>query len=257
VQLETQEELDLLGRLLQGRIANDRTSPPQPVLGKGMDAETAEKVLQLLFSITMDQWWERAWIFQEDYISGLKMQLLIRHSSGLSKWHARKELRDLPSEVLVNSAKFREYATLFILAYRRRMGTSFRFHNGCDKYNGLHRYEPGGLGGKICRAISSTIFADLASRGMTNQSNLLAISANCLDYSIRLDATNIQVKEQPESCHPYTLPAQRRNYLEPEERPRSFRKHIPVLGEAVYDSRRPVQRRRTDIYETSLLGCRI
>ncbi|OCK75459.1 hypothetical protein K432DRAFT_308464 [Lepidopterella palustris CBS 459.81] len=198
VEIETQDQLDLLGRLLRGQIANE--SQQRPRLGKNVDGPTSEKVLQLLLRITDDPWWNSAWIFQEDYVSEEKMCLLIRHSAKLSKENAKREVGDLLGELVVNSADFRKHATLFCLAYRQRMAQDLRICKDCDgvlnkagEYTIMHKYDRGAVGDRIRKAMSPTLFTALGSRRVEHTPDIPAISANCLQYPIRLYPSKIKM----------------------------------------------------------------
>ena len=78
----------------------------------------ALEVVDLLHYITSGKWWTRAWIFQEDSRSSLKMNLLIPQSLCLSKTQAGEECCSTPGELQVNSPDFDEDSTLFCLAFR-------------------------------------------------------------------------------------------------------------------------------------------
>jgi hypothetical protein len=197
VKIQTQQELDTLGSLLRGSIAKE--SQQGPTLGANVDSQTATATLQLLLCITDDPWWQSAWIFQEDYISDIRMWLLIRCCSTLLRSDMKDQLGDLSGELVVNSANFRNYATLFCLAYRKRMAWDLSIEETCNKvlrqagkYNVLHKYDRVDIGSMICKAMSPTVFHDLSHRAIRHASDIPAISANCLDYSIRLDPTRVK-----------------------------------------------------------------
>lgn len=197
VKIQTQKELDTLGNLLRGSIVEE--SQQGPIIGMDVDSEAASATLQLLLCITDDPWWQSAWVFQEDYISNIRMWLLIRHCSALIRSDTRYQLGDLSGELVVNSADFRKYATLFCLAYRRRMACDLGVEQNCNKvlrragkYNILHKYDRGTTGSMICKAMSPTVLHDLSYRVIKHASDIPAISANCLDYSIRLDPTRVK-----------------------------------------------------------------
>ncbi|KAI1291364.1 hypothetical protein F5Y03DRAFT_376834 [Xylaria venustula] len=67
--LASSRELTLLRKVMLGRIQFSR----------GDNHQDATDALQLLFEITSDLWWQRAWTFQENYKGGKKMTLLIQH----------------------------------------------------------------------------------------------------------------------------------------------------------------------------------
>jgi hypothetical protein len=197
VRIQTQQELDTLGNLLRGRMAKE--SQQGPTMGANVDTKAANATLQLLLCITDDPWWESAWIFQEDYISDVRMWLLIRCCSTLLKSDIRYHVGDLSGELVVNSADFRKYATLFCLVYRERMAQDPGVEETCNKilrkagkYSILHRYDRGATGNLISKAMSPTVLHDLSHRKIKHASDIPTISANCLDYSIRLDPTRVK-----------------------------------------------------------------
>lgn len=197
VQIRTQEQLNTLGSLLRGRTANE--SQQGPALGVNVDSQTAKATLQLLLYITNDPWWESAWIFQEDYISDIRMWLLIRCCSKLTREGMEYQLGDLSGELVVNSADLRKYATLFCLAYRERMGQDPDVQEECNKvlrkavkYSVLHKYDRGATGSRIRKAMSPTVFHDLSHRMIKHASDIPTLSANCLDYPTRLDPTRVK-----------------------------------------------------------------
>ncbi|OCL15282.1 hypothetical protein AOQ84DRAFT_410481 [Glonium stellatum] len=132
---------------------------------------------------------QQAWIFQEDYRASMKMTLLIRTSVKRIRPAIRKKLGGIPGELKVNSAEFREAATLFCLAYAQEFGNKQDTEGDmCDrvlkragKYKILHEC------GKMREGMSPTIFRDIGCRGVEERSDLLAIGANCCCYSARLN----------------------------------------------------------------------
>lgn len=192
------EDLNLLQGLLSSSFV--KTSSARPMLKPGVSINMALKILRLLDYITADKWWTRAWIFQEDYRSSVKMNLLIPHSLRLNRTQARREWCSIPSELQVNSADFHEQATVFCLAFRQKVGDEWQgAHGKCEdilsrarKYNIL--YEQGELAGRELarQAMSPSIFTDIGNRNISEASDLLAIAANCCDYSIRLNTKSLK-----------------------------------------------------------------
>lgn len=78
--IESQAHLNLLPKLLCGEFMGLPDHPNFPHLKPSISPETAIEALKLLDRITSDPWWERAWIFQEEYLSSVHMDLLIPHS---------------------------------------------------------------------------------------------------------------------------------------------------------------------------------
>lgn len=84
-QLQTQTEMNRLSDLLSGRIIERKVVEGNPILLKGIDTEVVREVSDVLKIITIVVRWTRAWIFQEDYLAGRRIWLIIRHTSGLRK----------------------------------------------------------------------------------------------------------------------------------------------------------------------------
>ncbi|CAJ2501590.1 Uu.00g044430.m01.CDS01 [Anthostomella pinea] len=184
--IESAEELDLLVSLLLGDVR----------------AEEEAAVLELLDDITSNLWWTRAWTFQEDYRASTRMTLLIPHSAALEE--RKREARDfahrpllgtLQGEICIKSADFRRQATEFCLLYRTKSVAAQPLCNTilqrAGKYNVLLREESSPGPYAISRSMSPTIFADVGSRGITTESDRLAIAANCCGYTTRLDTASL------------------------------------------------------------------
>ncbi|XXG93990.1 hypothetical protein Hte_000241 [Hypoxylon texense] len=185
-EIETVEELDLLANLMCGQI----------------DTEDEAATLGLLDDITSNLWWTRAWTFQEDYRASFRMTLLIPHHRSLevSKQIAADEagqflLGDVEGEVCIESMEFRKRATEFCLSYRKKKPEA---RDVCDrilrtaaKYNILLREGPSSSLYSISRSMSPTIISDVLYRGITLESDRLAIMANCCGYGIRLDTNSL------------------------------------------------------------------
>ncbi|KAF2136894.1 uncharacterized protein K452DRAFT_292032 [Aplosporella prunicola CBS 121167] len=197
VSINTEDDLVLLGRLLQNRFAWERKGKEYPILADEVaeNPEKTLKILELLQRITFDPWWSRAWIFQEDYCAGTEMHLLLPHGRSVNK-----DMFDLfgniPGELEVNSAKFRRAATLFCLAYKHapahakeNVGVAMcnDVLSKASQYNIVHKYTTAARDQRKWKAMTSTILADIGRRGITNASDLLAITANCCTYNARLD----------------------------------------------------------------------
>ncbi|KNG83164.1 hypothetical protein ANOM_007933 [Aspergillus nomiae NRRL 13137] len=127
-----------------------RESPPRK-----REKGRVTRILNLLDYITSDPWWERAWTFQEDYCSD-----------------------------------FRSQATEFCMDY----GQDRRYKTRCEgildraaKYN-VQLLERGNDGQPtVRRSMSPLIFSNVGKRMITCESDRLAVIANCLGYSVRLN----------------------------------------------------------------------
>lgn len=165
--------------------------------------ENWDHTMELLERIRDDNWWNRQWIFQEEYLAGTKMILLIRHDPELEddKWGifeqetANGEIEGTPGvttikgELCIEATHFRAEVTKFLLAQldckipeplRKRCKALL---DTFGKYNLL--YEKNAPHWR--KAMSSRIFADLERRAVSVQHDLLPIAANICNYGIRVD----------------------------------------------------------------------
>lgn len=191
VEIKTQTQIDYLWKLLAGRITKYDSEKQSPILQDGINEQMADEILSLLIQITDDQWWSRAWIFQEDYLAGTKMWLMMRHVRGLDKSYAYEILGDLTDEVVIRSDVFRKHATLFCLALRQKIGQSSLATTKCDeilkkagKYSILrqNKYGVWAMHGNM----TVSVLKDLHSRRITVPTDILAITANVCDYENRI-----------------------------------------------------------------------
>jgi hypothetical protein len=197
--IESQAHLNLLPKVLLGEFMGPSDHPSFPHLKLSISSETALEVLELLERIISDPWWERAWIFQEEYLSSVNMDLLIPHLPGLRKGRAWSVIGNLPGELKMNSANFRRESTLFCLAYLRKSGHEWQpgiaiceeILQKAASYKILHEYPRDTRNGRK-QAMSPTIFADIGHRSIKNASDILPIAANCCDYDVRLKAFRLK-----------------------------------------------------------------
>ncbi|KAK6824433.1 hypothetical protein RU639_005104 [Aspergillus parasiticus] len=188
VRIESEDQLEILVYILRrhNRPRNEKR-------------HRVRAVLNLLDYITSDPWWERGWTFQEDYCASTKMCLLIPHSSSL------KELKEtnhqmfggLEGELCIRSTDFRSQATKLCMEYRK----SPEFKHTCEiildrasKYN-VQLLELDNEGKRTIRqSMSPIIFSNVGKRGITLESDRLAVIANCLGYFVRFDTHEIERK---------------------------------------------------------------
>jgi hypothetical protein len=191
-QLQTQMEMNRLSELLGGRIVGRKLTEGNPILIKGINNEVVREVLDVLTRITDDIWWTRAWVFQEDYLAGERMWLVIRHASGLRKPLVHNQLGSLRGEVVVSSDELKTYATLFCLAcfntIRQDSGIvkqSTEILEKLAKYNVLYKYQYA-KAVNAERSMTISILADLDRREAEQRTDLLPIFANVCGYDVRL-----------------------------------------------------------------------
>jgi hypothetical protein len=146
-----------------------------------------------------DHWWKRRWIFQEEYCSSGKMQLLIPHMTEIEKDGMQETLGAVPGEVLIKAANFRKQVTLFCLACfrsaifrtrgdRRRCADILRkakAYRLLPKYGWIVRDD------SLGRAMSTRILGDISRRTAKKPEDTLAIQANCCGYTVRLDSQKL------------------------------------------------------------------
>jgi len=82
--------------------------------------------LAILEDLVGDSWWGRAWIYQEEYLSGLRMDLLIPVKPCVQVPGCYGEIA---GEFCAQATRFREQATIFLLAY---LATGWKqYHASC------------------------------------------------------------------------------------------------------------------------------
>lgn len=101
--LETQDEVNLLQKLMRGRFVAHSDEDKYPVLALCASGRPLQAIFIMLERIYQDRWWERAWIFQEEYLSSTAMNNLIRRKPGIA---ANREFGYLQGEISVNYPTF-------------------------------------------------------------------------------------------------------------------------------------------------------
>ncbi|KAE8340503.1 hypothetical protein BDV24DRAFT_164236 [Aspergillus arachidicola] len=188
VRIESENQLENLVYILR------RSNPP-----RNEKRDRVRAVLNLLDYITSDPWWERGWTFQEDYCASTKMCLLIPHSSSLKQLKETNHqiLGWLESELCIRSTEFCSKATTLCMEYR--MNPEFkhmceRILDRASKYN-VQLLELDNEGKHMIRqSMSPIIFSNVGKRGMRDESDRLAVIANCLGYSARFDTQWLERK---------------------------------------------------------------
>lgn len=179
--ISTSNEARILGSLLDGQLAR-REGPGSFRFFPAVSMKTITKTRRILQFLTEDDWWKRAWIYQEEYLSGVRMDLLIPVKSGV---RIPFPYGRIPGEFCAQATKFREQATIFLLACLSEWPD-------CEvrgvlavveKYSLTLETSTGSL-----KTMSAKIFTDVARRGVGDAWDTLAISANACAYDIRLDS---------------------------------------------------------------------
>ena len=202
VRLDEEKQVKRLHALLDGSYATreeDKRGNVKYILTNAI--KEARVVLSIIELIVKDSWWDRAWIFQEEYLSQLRMRLLIRSSVYYGR-NQSNYFGDIPGELQVVATDFRTEATTLCLAVCEHPQVSADDKHRCaevlkraGKYTILLTQE-GTLLGKTLKAMSPVIFRDIGNRGISDEWDILPIASNTCDYSERLDTRKLQVRQQ-------------------------------------------------------------
>lgn len=179
--ISTSNEARFLGSLLDGQLAR-REGLGSFRFIPAVSMKTITKIRRVLQFLTEDDWWKRAWIYQEEYLSGIRMDLLIPVKSGV---RIPFPYGRIPGEFCAQATNFREQAIIFLLACLSEWPD-------CEvrgvlavveKYSLTLETSTGSL-----KTMSAKIFTDIARRGVGDAWDTLAISANACACDIRLDS---------------------------------------------------------------------
>jgi hypothetical protein len=222
--LVTQEEVDLLQDLVTRRVFLIPDDTDEPILAS--HRVDIQKIQRLISKILGDERWSRGWIFQEDHLASATMTLLLPCDDALKVYDdAYSNHGKLSGEVQVNVKKFREAVTMFCLASKEPAKSSptreflgkvkqYKIWNKVvynDKTPG-RRHRPhvrlwSDEGGRdsagfsvintwktysninIYPTMTNSILDDICSRSLANEEDRIAILANALRYSKRLDTS--------------------------------------------------------------------
>jgi len=199
VRIDSKEQTERLRDLMCGTcVAQGQNAQRRNKYSLKISPKEAREVLHVLYLIIKDPWWERAWIFQEEYLSGDHMRLLIRSSQ--SRRQRSSMLGNVPGELKLSAVNFRKESTRFCLAFRQQTGISEEEKGRCaeilkraGKYNIL---LPQQTAGRTLKGMSPTIFEDIGQREISCPWDILAIAANSCDYSERLNTQKLQEEEE-------------------------------------------------------------
>ncbi|KAK6956293.1 hypothetical protein Daesc_001568 [Daldinia eschscholtzii] len=189
--MNSEDELDILCGIIKRTFVTKDGDSDGLALKRTVDRQQAECILDLLYEITSDLWWQRAWTFQENYKGGMKMTLLINHPLSLEpKKRNCKVFGEVYGELSIGSVDFSSEATRFCAAFRNTqnptLGESLKLVsilNRTEKYTEtLQESEP----------MYPAIIANVEARGATNPWDRIPIVANCSDYPVRLDVQKLE-----------------------------------------------------------------
>ncbi|KAF7502403.1 hypothetical protein GJ744_005855 [Endocarpon pusillum] len=190
VRIDLKEQVECLCDLMSGNcVTKWQNGWGKDEYSLDISLQKARKVLNILDLIIKDTWWERAWIFQEEYLSGIRMCLLIRSSQSHRLQSSSMGFGNIPGELELRAVDFRKQATRFCLVFRHRAGVSESEKSLCTeilkragKYNIMLLRNTG----RNLKAMSPTIFRDIGRRNIICASDILIIASNCCDYLVRL-----------------------------------------------------------------------
>ncbi|KAI8633659.1 hypothetical protein F5Y19DRAFT_247646 [Xylariaceae sp. FL1651] len=199
VEIKTIDQLRMLRSLLDSGFAQNNDYEAKLLVS----VEEAISVLDLIELVLSDNWWHRAWIFQEEFLASKNMVLLLPCTldrTGL--FETNEEGIDLfgktTGEIEVRPLNFRTEVTVFCLALSRHVDKAGqdrceRILKHARRYTFLYRskYTPGP--GTVVKAMSPAIFEDLSVRGITKPYDILAIAANCCRYLTRLNPQDLNL----------------------------------------------------------------
>lgn len=176
-----QDEVDTLARLLDGDIFVNG-DPKSKELKPDVDIS---KVQMLILRILSDPRWSRAWIFQEDHLSSYHMILAIPHSKHI---HVNRiyNFGNVLGELQVHVARFRDCVTSFCLAQSDlRRWPSNEILRKAKRYKTFNTISLGAY-----PTTTYSVLVDICNRSIEKEHDRVAILANALKFSTRLDVSN-------------------------------------------------------------------
>ena len=197
-QVRSERELALLARLLRGHLVKDRLGGEVTDIRRGRRHRSqlseatsrgdAWEVLQLVADILRDDWWLRAWTYQEAYCGGAKMNLLLPHEPSLEvQKRGWGEFRRIPGELCIRFRTLTEQITKLCLAFQHQTKeeevTVEQILRKAGKYTVLL---------KDSESMTRSIISDVALRGISEPMDRLPVIGNCCGYSRRLDVELLQ-----------------------------------------------------------------
>jgi len=208
VPVRTHRELELLADLLQGRFIRQASKRKQgqwdgePTLETSLNEHGECEVLALLHRLTSDPWWSRAWCFQEEYVAGSRMELLIPHTLESSAQIDQGVFGELTrsGDLVIKSHDFRTEATKFVFAYvytAKRKRKEFDQDICRQILDIAGKYTLMGKHGHLLdldvqgKSMSTLVLSDLGVKHYTVPSDILNIAANCNLYSQVMSTTSL------------------------------------------------------------------
>ncbi|KAH8156246.1 hypothetical protein CIB48_g12002 [Xylaria polymorpha] len=199
LEIGTIAQLTMLRKLLDSKFAENVDHESRLLVS----VEEAISVLELIELILSDNWWHRAWIFQEEFLASRHMVLLLPCTldrTGL--FETNEEGIDLfgktAGEIEVRPLNFRTEVTVFCLALSQHADEAGQ--DRCNqilkqarRYTFLYRSKHREGLASVVKAMSPAIFEDISVRGITVPSDTFAIAANCCRYVNRLNSQDLNL----------------------------------------------------------------
>ncbi|KAL7794229.1 heterokaryon incompatibility domain-containing protein [Trichoderma ceciliae] len=196
--IESSNELQLLVEILNGQLAYPNGHGY--CISKGTTLQRALAGIELLKYITSDIWFTRGWTFQENYRAGMEMLLLIPHPQKLDREKPYDLLGSVHGELCIKSVVFHEEATKLCLAYQSRQPPPASLRDiqsvlsRAGKYTILLQSSDADDDSSAPISMSPRIIKDVVARNLTMTWDRLPITANCCQYSERLDSTELRAR---------------------------------------------------------------
>ncbi|VUC32898.1 unnamed protein product [Clonostachys rosea] len=192
-------ELERLHRLLAGKVVRRVTARVVKQhrislkLAKGITRVEALETIRLLYAMSRDDWWTRAWTFQENYRAGVRMTLLIPHSTILESEKRRFGVfGTLPGELSIKAVALSDHATRLCQVLKSGVVGTLSQETKTMIKNILKTM------GKYTRILDRSqlmtpkIISDISNRGIKDSWDRLAITANCCWFPTRLDTLGLK-----------------------------------------------------------------
>lgn len=193
--IDDKDDLLLLAQILRRDMLNSKLSGDMNEVSlKEGATDRAWEGIKLLLDIISDTWWKRAWIFQEHYRGGERMDLLMPHNSDLERLKLEHEelFGNLAGELIISSIRFSKTLTDLCSAFIRSTPTGPKAEVAQGILSTAGRYSALLEKGS---SMSPRVIADVRSRDVTHHPDRLDIFANCCSYNVRLDK-QVLVKER-------------------------------------------------------------
>lgn len=207
VPMRTEQDIHLLDQFLQARFVETNGARGHVRLVPNTCPERLHKLAHLLDRILSDRWWQRCWIFQENYCS-TRMMLLLPYDAHTTQAPVSKKIRYICRDIQISAREFQIQLSLFCLAIHRENRLDrhplwpicFKMLKKARRYDILYKYQGWTIVGTSSTPMSALIFADVCEREIKCKDNIPAIVANCCDYTRR-----VRIPHNPEESFSLSL----------------------------------------------------